>query len=234
MHLQVCIKKQTFDGSPTLEETFNFRKTLECVCFLRCHEAWTDTREPAQHGTSATLAPFMLVCSACARACIGLSLRAFMSWEGCARCANTTTPLSTECPARPIVSAPRETLACHRVVYTALVGPYDNFEAFADAHAHRRAPDVCYVAVVDALRKRNYSYWLPIVLPRLFPDDAARSAHALKSLPLQLFPRADWVLYMDSKTTLAMPAPTLVGRWLQSNGQLHVLHHPNIDHPLIS
>ncbi len=150
-----------------------------------------------------------------------------MSWSGCARCANTTTPLSTECPHRPVVSAPRLTLACRRVVYTALVGQYDNFEAFADAHAPQRAPGVCYVAVVDALRKRNYSYWLPVVLPRLFPREAARSAHVLKSLPLQLFPRADWVLYMDAKTTLAMPAPTLVGRWLRSGGQLHVLRHPH-------
>ena len=149
-----------------------------------------------------------------------------MSWSGCARCANTTTPLSTECAAPPF-HALRATLACRRVVYTALAGPYDNFEAFADAHAPRRAPGVCYVAVVDALRGRNYSYWLPAVLPRRFPREAARSAHALKSAPLQLFPRADWVLYMDAKTTLAMPAPTLVGHWLRSSGQLHVLRHPH-------
>jgi hypothetical protein len=151
-----------------------------------------------------------------------------MSWGGCARCANTTTPLSPECAAPPF-HVLRETLACRRVVYTALIGPYDHFEAFADAHAPQRAPGVCYVAVVDALRERNYSYWRPAVLPRLFPGDAARSAHVLKSVPLQLFPHADWVLYMDAKTTLAMPAPTLVGRWLRSNGQkaLHVLRHPH-------
>ena len=150
-----------------------------------------------------------------------------MSWSDCARCANTTTPLNTGCPTPPITSAPSATLACRRVVYTALVGPYDSFEAFADAHAPQRAPGVCYVAVVDALRKRNYSYWLPVVLPMFFPGEAARSAHALKSVPLLLFPRADWVLYMDAKTTLDMPAPTLVGRWLRSNGQLHVLRHPH-------
>ena len=88
---------------------------------------------------------------------------------------------------------------------------------------------MCYVAVVDALRKRNYSYWLPVVVPRLFPREAARSAHALKSVPWQLFPRADWVLYMDAKTTLAVSAPALVVRLLQSNGRaaLHVLRHPH-------
>ena len=59
--------------------------------------------------------------------------------------------------------------------------------------------------------------------------EAARSAHALKSVPWQLFPRADWVLYMDAKTTLAVSAPALVVRLLQSNGRaaLHVLRHPH-------
>ena len=170
--------------------------------------------------------PFVLtlVCAAAAnflpKQCSG--------WGCCARCANTTIPLSTDCAAPP-VNAIRATLACRMVVYTALIGPYDDFEAFADKHAPQRAPGVCYVAVVDALRERNYSYWLPVVVPRLFPREAARSAHALKSVPWQLFPRADWVLYIDAKTTLAVSAPAWVAHLLQSNGRaaLHVLRHPH-------
>jgi len=35
LHVQVCIEMQTLGESPTLEETFSFRKSLEGVCFLR-------------------------------------------------------------------------------------------------------------------------------------------------------------------------------------------------------
>ena len=33
LHVQVCIEKQTLGEGPTLEETLNFRKSLEGVCF---------------------------------------------------------------------------------------------------------------------------------------------------------------------------------------------------------
>ena len=35
LHVQVCIEMQTLGEGPTLEETFNFRKSLEGVCVLR-------------------------------------------------------------------------------------------------------------------------------------------------------------------------------------------------------
>ena len=35
LHVQVCIERQTLGEGPTLEETFNFRKSLEGVCVLR-------------------------------------------------------------------------------------------------------------------------------------------------------------------------------------------------------
>lgn len=166
----------------------------------------------------------------------------------CAACANTTVPLRPHCVPPPVQPL-RASLRCRAVVYTALIGPYDDFERFANAHAPQvdadaanaqktkqpqktkktKKPSTCYVAVVDALRGRNYSYWTPAVVPRLFPREAARSAHALKSVPWQLFPRAEWVLYIDAKTTLSVPAPIWVDRMrhMDERARLHVLRHPH-------
>ncbi len=148
----------------------------------------------------------------------------------CATCANATAPLNAHCVSPPVQPI-RAALRCRAVMYTALIGPYDDFSVFAKAHDQYVVsdPSMCYVAVVDALRGRNYSYWRPAVVPRLFPHEAARSAHALKAVPWQLFPRADWVLYIDAKTTLGTPAPVWVGRMrhLADRTALYVLVHPH-------
>ena len=89
--------------------------------------------------------------------------------------------------------------------------------------------------LVDEKRANGgYAYWQPVVVRPLFLDQPARSAHILKSLPFQLFPEAGWVVYIDAKTKLHMPAPLWIDRMRRSDEMparsgalLYVLTHPH-------
>lgn len=152
----------------------------------------------------------------------------------CNRCANVTKPLPLPCDPPPIEPI-REARMCSTVMYTALIGRYDDFSAFAGHHSRHRAESVCYIVLVDEKRANgNYTYWLPVVVRPLFLNQPARSAHILKSVPFQLFPEADWVVYIDAKTKLHMPVPTWIDRMRRSDEMparsgalLYVLRHPH-------
>jgi len=151
----------------------------------------------------------------------------------CSACARRTRPLARNCAVdvgavQPVVGLGRP---CTTVLYTALIGAYDDFHAFAAAHREHRVvgTEVCYVALVDAVRGQSFSYWKPVLVRPLFPDQPARSAHLLKTVPFQLFPRAEWIVYIDAKTTLSVPVTVWISRLHRTNATrpLHVLRHPH-------
>lgn len=111
----------------------------------------------------------------------------------------------------------RAAAGCSVVLYTVHFGGYDSFATFQARHARFRTDRACYIALVDTLAF-NASYWTPVLLPELpFPTSAARSAHVLKSIPYELFPHSNWVVYMDSKTILRSD----VSRWVVALSRSH-------------
>ncbi len=142
----------------------------------------------------------------------------------CKNCSKTHASL-LDCTL-PHVERVREADRCVHVVYTALIGAYDDFEAFSRAHEPYRQPGVCYVAIMDAIRSNRTDYWKKIVRQK-WDVSNARSAHLLKPLALFLFPLANWIIYLDAKTTLT--APPVVWMREASGGEagLVVLRHPH-------
>lgn len=144
----------------------------------------------------------------------------------CKNCSETHVSRFKNC-ALPHVERVREADRCVHVVYTALIGAYDDFEAFSAAHEPYRRPGVCYVAIVDAVRSnRSSSYWNAIVRPTLSMSNA-RSAHLLKPLALFLFPLANWIVYLDAKTTLTAPPVGWIREASGGAAGLVVLRHPH-------
>jgi hypothetical protein len=67
-----------------------------------------------------------------------------------------------------------------------------------------------------------------------FAGSQVTAAEQAPSLPFQLFPEAGWVVYIDAKTKLHMPAPLWIDRMRRSDEMparsgalLYVLTHPH-------
>ena len=82
------------------------------------------------------------------------------------------------------------------------------------------------MAIVDAVRSNRSSYWNAIVRPTLSVSNA-RSAHLLKPLALFLFPLANWIVYLDAKTTLTAPPVGWIREASGGAAGLVVLRHPH-------
>ena len=215
---------------------------------------WSVTTEPLRTVDAKAMLPISLLLLATA---VDPHTKPFTRSD-CNRCANVTKPLGGRGGSRgsggtgrggrpggwgggglpcdpPPIEPIREARMCSTVMYTALIGRYDDFSAFAGHHSRHRAESVCYIVLLDEKRANgNYTYWLPVVVRPLFLNQPARSAHILKSVPFQLFPEADWVVYIDAKTKLHMPVPTWIDRMRRSDEMparsgalLYVLRHPH-------
>jgi hypothetical protein len=124
----------------------------------------------------------------------------------------------------------RASAGCSIVLYTFYFSAYHSFAAFQENHARYLTDQACYIASVDTLTF-NATYWTPVLLQKLpFPRIVARSAHVLKSIPYELFPRSSWVAYIDSETILRSD----VSQWVASLGrsrpdkEIFVLRHLQI------
>ena len=125
---------------------------------------------------------------------------------------------------------------CEVVLFTVIFGEYDDLGKFvaSQRRAHDETPGaarVCRFVFSDVARPRAGPWRRMLVYPLPFPNNGARSAHALKTVPWQLFPAAAWVIYLDGKTVLDPTPLQLIANMsaLGSSVPLTVLRHPLID-----
>tara|TARA_B110001452_G_scaffold105858_1_gene87710 strand:- start:20 stop:1192 length:1173 start_codon:yes stop_codon:yes gene_type:complete len=121
---------------------------------------------------------------------------------------------------------------CAVVLFTVVFGGYDDLASFFATHPSAVdetpwAAHVCRFVFSDTLQPRAGPWRTLLVSPLPFPSNSARSAHALKTIPWQLFPEARSVLYLDGKTVVDLTPLQLVAKW--SAAPLTVLRHPLID-----
>jgi hypothetical protein len=121
------------------------------------------------------------------------------------------------------------TRVCEVVAFTIVTNGYDG--ALANAPVPRAgssassagAARVCYVAFVDdsslrAMQARSTSLRVPLGVgwtfeslpdPIPFPDSPPRLAHSMKMSAMRLFPAAHFVVYVDGKLQLRVPAEVI-------------------------
>ena len=136
----------------------------------------------------------------------------------------------------PWLTLHAEASGCAVVLYTIVFGGYDDSRSFVmsqplAADETSRAAQVCRFIFSDIPRPSVGPWRTVLVSPLPFPNNSARSAHALKTVPWQLFPEAEAVLYMDGKTVVDLTPLQLVARMGAPAGSapLTVLRHPLID-----
>jgi len=122
---------------------------------------------------------------------------------------------------------------CAVVLFTVVFGGYDDLGSFIATQPRAvdetpRAAKVCRFMFSDTHQPRTGPWRSVLVSPLPFPSNSARSAHALKTIPWQLFPEARSVLYLDGKTVLDLTPLQLVAKW-SAAAPLTVLRHPLID-----
>ena len=131
---------------------------------------------------------------------------------------------------------------CQVVLYTAVFGGYDSLHDFFrnNSREHDGSPvgnarRICRFSFVDRATSvketdATLAGWVQFEVEPLPFASMARSAHAFKTVPWALFPRAEWVLYMDGKVLLKLSAAHLVASWSSLTAErlprLFVLQHP--------
>jgi hypothetical protein len=148
-------------------------------------------------------------------------------------CPQLVRPAFNGVPLRALHSTAAD---CAIVMFTVIFGKYDDVSRFAASQrvAHDEMPQaarVCRFLFTDVPRQSN-GLWLNVpIAPLPFPDNAARSAHAFKTIPWLLFPSAEWVIYLDGKAVVDPTPLQLVSNVsaLSGNAPLTMLRHPLID-----
>ncbi|HEY0258755.1 MAG TPA: glycosyltransferase domain-containing protein [Lacisediminihabitans sp.] len=116
-------------------------------------------------------------------------------------------------------AGPIDVPAPRRIVYTALIGRYEQLNEQPIA----ASSDIDFVCFTDDPDLRSTSWSIRLIEPR-FPLDSIRSARYLKVLGYQLFPDHDETLWIDNSVRLTVDPRELLGRWL-ADADIALPHH---------